>query len=160
MLGATVYEAVVARLALSPSSRRATFHRRDGTVVTMSAEVSSNGSLAAKQTELSELSNAMVRIYKEQFGRGPTKTRTAYAGPNTIVTTLEESMTAAERSMVKRGAHLRVTETRLWFQEATREEFINTVQAITGREVRAFMSGMDSYADVAVETFSLVPVAP
>jgi uncharacterized protein YbcI len=124
----------------------------------MSAEVSSNGSGRAQQTELAELSNAMVRIYKEQFGRGPTKARTGYAGPNTIVSTLEESMTAAERSMVRRGAYLRVTETRLWFQEATREEFMNTVEAITGRKVRAFMSGMDSYADVSVETFCLEPV--
>ena len=126
----------------------------------MSAEVSSNGNvLTRQQSELSELSNAMVRIYKQQFGRGPTKVRTAYAGPNTIVVTLEDSMTPAERSMVRRGAHLRVTETRLWFQEATREEFMNTVEAITGRKVRAFMSGMDSYADVSVETFLLEPVA-
>ena len=30
--------------------------------------------------ELQEVTNAMVRIYKEQFGRGPTKARTNYAG--------------------------------------------------------------------------------
>ena len=35
---------------------------------------------------LSEVSNAMVKIYKEQFGRGPTKTVTSYAGPNVLVT--------------------------------------------------------------------------
>jgi uncharacterized protein YbcI len=67
-------------------------------------------------------------------------------------------MTVAERSMVKRGENLRVNETRLWFQEATRDEFIHTVETITGRKVRAFMSGMDSYADVGVETFALEPI--
>ena len=30
---------------------------------------------------LSAISNEMVRIYKDQFGRGPTKTRTRWAGP-------------------------------------------------------------------------------
>jgi uncharacterized protein YbcI len=126
----------------------------------MGTEVSTdrgrNGQLTY-QSELSELSNAMVRLYKEHFGRGPTRVRSAYAGADMLVVTLENSMTVAERSMVKRGEHLRVNETRLWFQEATRDEFINTVETITGRKVRAFMSGMDSYADVGVETFALEP---
>ena len=36
-----------------------------------------------------ELSNAMVRIYKEQFGRGPTKSHAVFAGPDLLVCTLE-----------------------------------------------------------------------
>ena len=130
----------------------------------MSTEVStngrSNGHPETHRSELEQMSNAMVRIYKEEFGRGPTRARSGYVGPNMIVSTLENSMTPAERSMVKRGAHLRVNETRLWFQEATRDEFMSTVEEITGRKVSAFMSGMDSYADVAVETFCLEPVGP
>ena len=31
--------------------------------------------------QAAELSNAMVRIYKEQFGRGPTKSHAVFAGP-------------------------------------------------------------------------------
>ena len=34
------------------------------------------------------VSNAMVKIYKEQFGRGPTKARTNFAGPDVLVCTL------------------------------------------------------------------------
>jgi uncharacterized protein YbcI len=127
----------------------------------MGTEVSTDGrrnGQLAHQSELAELSNAMVRLYKEHFGRGPTHVRSAYAGPDMLMVTLENSMTVAERSMVKRGEYLRVNETRLWFQEATREEFITTVETITGRKVRAFMSGMDSYADVGVETFALEPI--
>lgn len=30
---------------------------------------------------LLQISQAMVQIYKQQFGRGPTKVRTNYAGP-------------------------------------------------------------------------------
>ena len=32
---------------------------------------------------LSQVSNEMVKLYKDQFGRGPTKARTAWAGPDT-----------------------------------------------------------------------------
>ncbi len=108
-------------------------------------------------SELLELSNAMVRIYKELLGRGPTKARTNYADENTLVSTLENSLTTSERSMCELGEHLRVEETRLFFQRASRNDFVGAVEEITGRKVRAFVSGMDSEEDVATEVFYLVP---
>jgi len=56
-----------------------------------------------RQGILSAISNEMVRIYKAQFGRGPTKTRTNWAGPEILVVTLEEALTPAERSLLKTG---------------------------------------------------------
>jgi uncharacterized protein YbcI len=53
--------------------------------------------------ELSELSNAMVRLYKEHFGRGPTKARSVYAGRDALLCTLENSFTPAEQSLVAMG---------------------------------------------------------
>jgi hypothetical protein len=50
--------------------------------------------------ELQEVTNAMVRLYKELFGRGPTKARSNYAGPDTLLVTIENSMMAAERNML------------------------------------------------------------
>ena len=110
-----------------------------------------------RKSELLELSNAMVRIYKDQFGRGPTKAKTNYADDNTLVSSLENTLTPAERSMRDMGDPQRVEETRLFFQRATRAEFIGTVEQITGRKVRAFVSGMDSENDVATEVFYLHP---
>jgi hypothetical protein len=43
----------------------------------------------------------MVRLYKELFGRGPTKARTDYAGPDTLVATIENSLTPAERNVIE-----------------------------------------------------------
>ena len=40
-----------------------------------------------------QISNAMVRLYKEAYGRGPTKARALFAGPDTLVVLLEDSMT-------------------------------------------------------------------
>jgi uncharacterized protein YbcI len=109
--------------------------------------------------QLSELSNAMVRIYKEQFGRGPTKTRTHFAGPDIVLTTLEDSLTPAERRMAEMGEHQRLRDTRMFFQYATVPEFIETVEQITGRTVRAFVSGIDTEQDVSAEVFYLEPRA-
>jgi uncharacterized protein YbcI len=104
------------------------------------------------------VSNAMVRLYKEQFGRGPTKARTHFAGPDLLVSTLENSMTPAERNLVAMGEQQRLRDTRLFFQHAMEGEFRKAVEQLTGRRVRAFVSGMDIGQDVSTEVFYLEPV--
>jgi uncharacterized protein YbcI len=106
---------------------------------------------------MAELSNAMVRIYKEQFGRGPTKTRTHFAGPDIVITTLEDSLTAAERRMAELGEHQRLRDIRMFFQYACEPQFVGKVEEITGRRVRAFVSGIDTERDVSSEVFYLEP---
>jgi uncharacterized protein YbcI len=108
--------------------------------------------------ELQELTNAMVRLYKELFGRGPTKARTSYAGPDTLLATIENSLTPAERNMIALGEDQRVREIRIFFQHASDKEFTGTVEEITGRKVRAFVSGMDTEEDVSSEVFYLEPL--
>ena len=116
------------------------------------------GTLEQRQgSHLSELSNAVVKLYKEQFGRGPTKTVTNYAGPNVLITTLENSLTPAERRMAEMGEHQRLRDARTFFQYATEGEFIRAVEQITGRKVRAFVSGIDTAQDVSSEVFYLEP---
>jgi uncharacterized protein YbcI len=109
--------------------------------------------------EVVEVSNAMVRIYKEQFGRGPTKTRTNYAGRDILITTLEDSLTPAERRMAELGEHQRLRDTRMFFQYATVKQFVGAVEQITGRKVRAFVSGIDTEQDVSSEVFYLEPIS-
>ena len=110
-------------------------------------------------TELQEISNAMVRIYKQLFGRGPTVARSAYAGRDTLIVTLENSLTRAERNLVACGQRQWVEETRAVFQAAAERDFVQTVEAITGRRVRAFVSGTDTAHDVSTEIFYLEPEA-
>jgi len=104
-----------------------------------------------------ELSNAMVRLYKELFGRGPTKTKTNFAGPDLIVSTLEHSLTRIERLMVDAGEYERLRDLRMHFQHLNEEQFVGTVEQITGRKVRAFVSGIDTKRDVSAELFYLEP---
>ena len=55
------------------------------------------------QSLLASVSNEMVRLYKQQFGRGPTKARTHWGGPDALIVFLEDTLTPAERNMVKMG---------------------------------------------------------
>ncbi len=111
----------------------------------------------ASTAVLPEVSNAMVALYKSQFGRGPTMARTAWAGDDVLLCTLEDSMTPAERNLVRMGEQQRLRDTRMFFQYASEGEFRETVEQITGRRVRAFVSGIDADQDVSVELFYLEP---
>jgi len=104
------------------------------------------------------ISNEMVRLYKEQFGRGPTKARTNWAGPDIVLTVLEETLTPAERNLVKLGEHQRLRDLRIFFQYASVKEFCEPVERLTGRKVRAFHSSVDTEVDgMSVEVFVLHP---
>jgi uncharacterized protein YbcI len=104
------------------------------------------------------ISTEMVRLYKTQFGRGPTSARTLFAGPDTIVVILEDTLTPAERNLVKMGEHQRLRDTRLIFQYATVRAFCEPVERLTGRKVRAFLSSTDTLVDgLSCETFVLHP---
>jgi uncharacterized protein YbcI len=115
---------------------------------------------ADERRPLFELSQAMVQIYKDQFGRGPTKVRTHYAGPDTLVCLLENTFTPAERNLQAMGEHQRLRDIRLFFQYAETSRFTEPIERITGRRVRGFVSGIDTNADIACELFVLEPRAP
>jgi uncharacterized protein YbcI len=103
------------------------------------------------------VSNAMVKLYKKQFGRGPTKARTNFAGPDLLVCTLKDSFTPAERNLVQMGENQRLRDVRMFFQYATESQFRAAVEEITGRKVVAFVSGLDAGEDVSLEAFYLEP---
>jgi uncharacterized protein YbcI len=111
-----------------------------------------------RASALLDISNEIVRLYKEQFGRGPTHARTNWAGPDTLITTLENTLTRAERNLVAMGEHQRLRDTRMFFQYATVNEFCEPIERITGRRVRSFVSGIDTAVDgLSIELFVLHP---
>ncbi len=104
---------------------------------------------------LQAISNAMAQIYKNQFGRGPTKVKTYFAGPDAVVCVLEDTQTPAERRLVELGEYQRLRDVRLFFQYATEADLKRPVEEATGRRVRAFISGIDTQADASAEIFLL-----
>lgn len=71
---------------------------------------------------------------------------------------LEGTFTPAERNLAKLGEHKRLRDTRTFFQCATAHEFCRPVEQVTGRKIRAFVSGIDTEADgLSVGMFVLHP---
>jgi uncharacterized protein YbcI len=111
----------------------------------------------AANTQMSRISRAMVAIYKEQFGRGPQRVRTHYAGPDAIVCLLEATLTPVELALTTMDEHQRLRDIRMLFQYTAEDTFRSAIEEITGRRVVAFISGLDTRADVASELFLLAP---
>ena len=110
-----------------------------------------------RPTVTNEISREMVRLYKDLFGRGPTKVRSGFVGPDTLICTIENSLTPAERNLAKAGEDQRLRELRVYFQHSSEQDFIEAAERVTGRQVRAFSSGIDTQNDVATEAFYFVP---
>jgi uncharacterized protein YbcI len=102
---------------------------------------------------LMEVSNAMVRLHKEQFGRGPTSARSSFAGPDSLLCVLEDVLLPAELKLVEMGMHERVRDSRTSFQVATAAAFTDAVEQIVERKVRAFASAVDPDANTVFEVF-------
>jgi uncharacterized protein YbcI len=103
------------------------------------------------------ISNAVVGLLREFTGRGPTQARTTI-GSDTVVVTLRDSLTKAERTLAGRGQALEVLAMRRAFQDTMREDLIAAVERLTRRKVEAFLSDNLYEPDVAVEIFLLVPL--
>ena len=102
------------------------------------------------------ISNAVVALLREYTGRGPTAAR-ATIDADTIVVTLRDSLTKAERTLAERGQAIEVLAMRRAFQDTMRDELVASVEALTGRRVEAFLSDNLHAPDVAVEIFLLHP---
>ncbi len=113
---------------------------------------------AQSNAVLAEVSNAMVRLHKEQFGRGPTQARSHFAGPDALICVLEEPLLPAEVKMIEMGDDTRVRDMRVSFQVATGDDFIREVESIVNRKVRAFGSAIDTSSNVVFENFVFEPV--
>jgi uncharacterized protein YbcI len=107
---------------------------------------------------LTDISNAMVALHKDQFGRGPTRARASFAGPDLLICKLEDVLLPAERALVDMGQQERVRESRLFMQVATRDRFIATLESIVGRQITSFVSASDPDRDVVYEICEFVPV--
>ena len=100
------------------------------------------------------ISNTVVRLLRENTGRGPTKARTSIRD-NVVVVMLEQTLTKGEQNLMSRGRVEKVIEIRHEFQEAMRDECVAQIAELTGRRVVAFMSANHVEPDLGAEIFVL-----
>ena len=120
-------------------------------------DAETGGSAPDHARVLRNISRAIVELYKVQFGRGPETVSSRFAGPDTLITLLGNTLTPVERTMRDMGEQQRLRDIRMMFQYATEEKFRAIVEEMTGRQVVAFMSGIDVLRDVSCEVFTLLP---
>jgi len=88
--------------------------------------------------QLTQVTRAMVAIYKDQFGRGPKHARSHYAGPDMIVCALEDTLTPIERTLASIGEHQRLRDIRMLFQHTAEDTFRSAVEEIMEGSEDAF----------------------
>jgi uncharacterized protein YbcI len=101
-----------------------------------------------------ELSNAIVALFKEFFGRGPADCRT-YLEPDLVVVVMTGGYYAAEQTLFEGGKWHEVRSARMSWQDTMERRFIETIERLTRRRVKAFMSANHQSPDVTVELFLL-----
>jgi uncharacterized protein YbcI len=101
-----------------------------------------------------EISNAMVGLKKQYYGKGPTKAKT-YINDNYVFCVLEGGLTKNEMTLLQAGEEQLVRQFRLRFQEAVSELSTRAVEEITGRKVLGYHSQIVFNPEWAFEIFVL-----
>lgn len=102
------------------------------------------------------ISDGIVGLLKEFYGRGPDKAKTYYH-EDLVVCLLRGGFTPVEQTLLNGGRSAAVIEQRMAFQEVMRERFIDVIEDATGRRVIGFMSGNQQEPDMIAEIFVLHP---
>jgi uncharacterized protein YbcI len=85
------------------------------------------------------LSNAIVALFKEFYGKGPTAAKT-YFNDDWIFVVMENGLTRNEETLLAAGEQEMVRQYRLRFQEVMRDRICAMVAEVTGREVLTYHS--------------------
>ena len=100
------------------------------------------------------ISDGLVALLKEFYGRGPDRTKT-YVSGDLVVCLLRGGFTRVEQTLFDSGYGADVIQQRMAFQNAMRDRFEKVVEDATGRKVNGFMSGNQQDPDMICEVFIL-----
>jgi uncharacterized protein YbcI len=105
--------------------------------------------------ELAEITNGIVGLFTEYYGRGPTRAKTYLLDDTYVVTVLRDTMTTVEKTLAANGHEDQVRDVRLTFQEAMADSFKSVVERALSRPVAAYHSQLLADADIGFELFVL-----
>lgn len=105
---------------------------------------------------LTAISDGLVALLKEYYGRGPTRVK-SYFQDDLVVCLLRGGFSRVEQTLLDGGRGAAVIEQRMEFQDLMRKRFEEVVEKATGRKVIGFMSGNQQDPDLMCEVFILDP---
>lgn len=110
----------------------------------------------ARGDVLTSISEGLVALLKEFYGRGPSRAK-AYYEDDLVVCLLRGGFSRVEQTLLEGGRGPAVISQRMEFQDLMRERFEAVVEEATGRRVIGFMSGNQQHPDIMCEVFILAP---
>jgi len=105
---------------------------------------------------LTAISDGLVALLKEFYGRGPTRAKSYYED-DLVVCVLRGGFSRVEETLLAGGRGQAVIQQRMEFQEVMRERFAQVIEDATGKRVIGFMSGNQQDPDLMCEVFILAP---
>lgn len=107
-------------------------------------------------SQLATVSNGIVQLLRETYGRGPTKAK-SYLNDNVVLVVLEDILTTMEKTLLDDGKDSLVRDVRLTYQAAESNRFKSVVEEAMGRRVLTYHSQVTFHPDMAFEIFVLEP---
>jgi uncharacterized protein YbcI len=101
-----------------------------------------------------DISNTIVTLFKQRFGRGPMTCRT-YLESDLVVLVMSGGYTPGEQTMFEAGKWHDVRQARMAWQDSMEARFVEVIERLTQRSVKAFMSANHQGPDITVELFVL-----
>jgi uncharacterized protein YbcI len=105
---------------------------------------------------LTAISDGLVALLKEFYGRGPTRAKSYYED-DLVVCVLRGGFSRVEQTLLDGGRGHAVIQQRMEFQEVMRARFAGIIEGATGKRVIGFMSGNQQDPDLMCEVFILAP---
>ena len=105
---------------------------------------------------LTAISDGMVALLKEFYGRGPSRAKSYYQD-DLVVCLLRGGFSQVEQTLLEGGRGSAVIQQRMEFQDLMRDRFEAVIKDATGRDVIGFMSGNQQGPDIMCEVFILAP---
>jgi uncharacterized protein YbcI len=103
---------------------------------------------------LAEISRSMVQLYKQLYGKGPTKART-HLTEDLVVCVLEGGFHRGELALFEHGQEESVVTQREAVQETMRDRFIELIERLVNRKVVSFIGGVDAATETSADLFVL-----
>ena len=110
----------------------------------------------ARGDVLTAISDGIVALLKEFYGRGPNRAKSYYED-DLVVCLLRGGFTRVEQTLLEGGRGASVIQQRMDFQDVMRDRFTEVIERATGRRVIGFMSGNEQSPDIMCEVFILAP---
>lgn len=101
------------------------------------------------------IGEAVVRLEREFYGRGPRSVRVSVSDsdPYTVTVLSIDSLTAMDRTLSARNLQAAVVSHHQALHEATAEDFLGEIDKIVGRRPGSYLSQVDPSDGYAVRVF-------